>query len=160
MNRIVTAMDQRNPTRKRGPNMEWTRTMKIGGRRQASTAVELALILPFLVLFMLGAVDFGRFAYFYLAVTNGARTGAGVGSEHLFTPGTLSRWEGKIREAVIEELAGMPGFEENNVTITLRTTQEADDLWQAAVTVHYPFKTAVNWPTLKTSVELGHTVTF
>jgi len=50
------------------------------GRAQRSergaASVEFASTLPLLILILLGTIDFGRFAYAAIAVTNAARTGA------------------------------------------------------------------------------------
>jgi Flp pilus assembly protein TadG len=45
-------------------------------RRRGAAAAELAMILPLMLILVLGCVDFGRFAYSYIAVTNAARAGA------------------------------------------------------------------------------------
>ena len=45
-------------------------------RRRGGSAVELAIILPIFATLVLATVDFGRFAYNYIAVTNAARAGA------------------------------------------------------------------------------------
>ena len=46
--------------------------------RRGVTAVEFALILPLLMTIVLGCVDYGRFAYDYIAVTNAARAGTSM----------------------------------------------------------------------------------
>ena len=43
---------------------------------RANAAVELALILPMLLMLTLGAVDFGRLFYAYIAVSNSAHQAA------------------------------------------------------------------------------------
>ena len=60
-------------------------------RRSGAVAVELALILPLLVLIVLGAVDFGRFANTYIAVTNACRAGANPRSYFSRTIGKVWR---------------------------------------------------------------------
>ncbi len=45
-------------------------------RERAAAAVELALVLPLLLLIMGGIVDFGRFFYTQNMVVNAAREGA------------------------------------------------------------------------------------
>jgi Flp pilus assembly protein TadG len=45
--------------------------------------VELALALPVLILLLLGAADFGRLFYTWIAVNNAARAGAQYGSQTL-----------------------------------------------------------------------------
>ncbi len=50
-------------------------------RRSAASSVELALLLPIFILFLLFAVDFARLYYHYTIVTNCARNGALYGSD-------------------------------------------------------------------------------
>src|ERR1700678_3640138 len=45
-------------------------------RRRGSSATELALILPLFVTIVLGCVDFARFAYSDIALSNAVRAGA------------------------------------------------------------------------------------
>ncbi|HYW78410.1 MAG TPA: TadE family protein, partial [Thermoguttaceae bacterium] len=71
--------------------------------RCGAAAVELALILIPLTTLVLGAIDFGRFAHGYIAVTNAARAGAGFASMHGVTTTTLPVWELRTREAVVTE---------------------------------------------------------
>jgi hypothetical protein len=44
--------------------------------RQGQAMVELALVLPILILVLMGIIDFGRVYHGYLAVTTAAREGA------------------------------------------------------------------------------------
>jgi Flp pilus assembly protein TadG len=44
-------------------------------RRRGASATELAIILPLFITIVLSCVDFGRFAYTYIAVSNAARAG-------------------------------------------------------------------------------------
>ncbi|CAN5198787.1 hypothetical protein BH23CHL9_BH23CHL9_04030 [soil metagenome] len=44
--------------------------------------VELALILPLLLLLLLGAIDFGRVFFGWVAVTNASRVGANYAATH------------------------------------------------------------------------------
>jgi len=61
--------------------------------------IELALILPVLMLILMGIVDFGRAFNAYIIITNAAREGARYGAMH---PAD----EGGIRDRVINEAAG------------------------------------------------------
>src|SRR5438270_11392137 len=49
---------------------------RVRERRRAAAIVELALLLPFLALLFAAAADFGRVFYYYVTVTNCARSGA------------------------------------------------------------------------------------
>lgn len=121
--------------------MEWRIT-----RRRAIVAMELAIILPTLIIFFLGAIDYGRFIETDLAVTNAVRVGSARGTESPFTPETRDRWEKAIREAVLDEMSGLGRFDEEEMTLTITTTPNPDGTWAITTQVEYPFHTVVNWP--------------
>ncbi len=134
--------------------------------RRGAAAVELALILIPLTTFVLAAIDFGRFAHGYIAVTNAARVGAGFASMHRMTTTTRPVWELRTREAVLTELGDGfgPDFAEENVTMPPPTiTVDADGLRRVRVEVSYPFTTLVSWlgmwqnVTLRRAVEMRFT---
>jgi Flp pilus assembly protein TadG len=57
-------------------------------RSQAGQAlVELAFVLPILVLLILGVIEIGRYAYISILVGNAARSGAAYGAQNLSTNG-------------------------------------------------------------------------
>ncbi|MBV8515494.1 MAG: pilus assembly protein [Acidobacteria bacterium] len=55
----------------------------IGQQRNGQTVVELALLLPLLLLLMVGVIEIGRYAYFDILVSNAARAGAQYGAQSL-----------------------------------------------------------------------------
>src|SRR5262245_52455206 len=123
--------------------------------RSAAAAAELALFLPVLVLIVLGCVDFGRFAYNYIAVTNAARAGAAYGMMNNYTSSTQSTWTGSnaanpttgITQAARDELAQQIGSGNvSNVTVTVTPTIDTGTSFRRVrVQVSYPFTTIVNW---------------
>src|SRR5262249_7700073 len=94
-------------------------------RRRAAAAAELALDLPPRLL--LGALDLGRFAYTYIAVTNAAGAGAFLGANTTYTSGTYTTWQAKVQQAAAAEMGSISGFTEGNVTATAVT--ESGNLW-------------------------------
>lgn len=60
-----------------------TRRGQIGSRRNGQTLVELALLLPLLLLLLVGVTEIGRYAYFDILVSNAARAGAQYGAQSL-----------------------------------------------------------------------------
>jgi len=115
-------------------------------RRSGAVAVELALILPLLVLIVLGAVDFGRFANTYIAVTNACRAGASYGVMNNYTTSTYSTWTANITQAAKDEMTQQVGSGNiGNLTVTVATSTETGGIKRVQVTAAYPFTTVVNW---------------
>ncbi len=57
---------------------------------KAQALVEFALCLPFFVLLLLGAVEFGRFAYLAIQLTNAAKAAAQYGAQNSLTGADVS----------------------------------------------------------------------
>ena len=132
---------------------------KIAGRRSqgrsGTAAVELALILPVLTVFFLGCLDFGRFAHSYIAVVNASRAGAAFGSMNPYpnapgnppSPPTVlyTKWQSDVRQAVVDEMSQLSGFQSSNLTVTTTGISEGNGLWRVKVDVSYPFNMVINW---------------
>jgi len=123
--------------------------------RPAVAAVELAILLPVLATIVLGCIDFGRFAYYYIAVVNSARAGAAYGMMNNYTTSTLPNWKGDdsvdpttgITQAARDEMAQQIGSGNvSNVTVTVTpSTDSGSSGRRVKVQVTYPFTTIVNW---------------
>jgi hypothetical protein len=123
--------------------------------RSGTAAVELAFILPVLTIFFLGCLDFGRFAHSYIAVINASRAGAAFGSMNPYpnAPGnppsqpnaTYIQWQKDIRQAVVDEMSQLSGFQSSNLTVTTTGISEGNGLWRVKVDVSYPFNMVINW---------------
>lgn len=55
------------------------------GAEGGQSLVELALVLPMLLLLLVGTIEIGRFAYYSILVANAARAGAQYGAQGLLT---------------------------------------------------------------------------
>ncbi len=130
------------------------------GRRRAVAVTEFALTLPLLLLLLLGCTDFGRIAYTHIAVTNGARAGAGWGSVNPYTTSTATTWATQVRQAVVDEMSAMSGFDSSKLSVTASssTTGEPTGMWRVQVDVSYPFQTWINWPGISHDNTLRRTV--
>ena len=126
-------------------------------RRRGASAVELALILPLLITIVLGCIDFGRFAYYYISVTNAARVGAQFASFNPVTVATQPAWEQELRQVVLAEMP-KPRPDEDPITIPLAQVIVDGNFKRAQVTVSYPFTTKVDWPFLPNSFSLARKV--
>jgi Flp pilus assembly protein TadG len=62
-------------------------------RERGTAIVELALLLPLLMLLMLGMIELGRFIYFGILVGNAAHAGAQFGAQSLIYEGDFTGME-------------------------------------------------------------------
>jgi Flp pilus assembly protein TadG len=67
-----------------GYRLQRPRTTRAGGQRGQSL-VELALVVPILLILLVGIIEIGRFAYYSILVSNAARAGAQYGAQSLAT---------------------------------------------------------------------------
>jgi Flp pilus assembly protein TadG len=117
-------------------------------RRRGASAVELAVILPIFATLVLATVDFGRFAYNYIAVTNAARAGAAW--VMMNPPNNMASpsagWQSQNSQTVSSEMSLQPNFQSGSLTVSNVTpTSETGGTWRFTVTASYPFQTIVNW---------------
>ena len=127
--------------------------------RQGAALVELSIILFLLVIIVFGCVDFGRFALTSIAVNNAARAGASAGSMNPFTPLTRPIWEEAIRQAVINEISGIPGFREDRLSVDppeIHVDESA--AMRVRVNVAYPFEPVVPWLVIPDQFTVARTV--
>ena len=122
--------------------------------RRGAGAAELAMIFPVLALLTLGCIDFGRFAFRYIAIQNAARTGAEYGTMTSYTATTKAAWKTEIAAKVTAELADVAA----NGTVTTPSgvsvdvpdaelVPESTGLRKVRVDVTYTgFTTLVSWP--------------
>src|SRR5438067_897575 len=81
--------------------------------RRGAALIEFAIVLPVLVTVVLACVDFGRFAYTEINITNAARVGAEYGSQHPFTTNTLTQWQSSLKQLVENELKNVYNYNTN-----------------------------------------------
>ena len=137
------------------------RRNRAGCQRRGGVLIEFALVLPIMMTLVLGAIDFGRFAYYHMAVTNSDRAGAGYGRMHPCTSTTQATWQANIRDAVMKEMQGVPNYSDSSLTMSApQVTTDGDGQKRVRVQVQYPFNTLVSWPfipshfTLQRAVEM------
>jgi Flp pilus assembly protein TadG len=125
-------------------------------RRRGASATELAIILPLFVTIVLGCVDFGRFGYTYIAVSNAARAGAAwamlnppsnMGPAPAAGVAVPAGWQTSLVTAVSNEMSLQPGFQSGSLTVgTVTPVLNADNTtYRFTVTATYPFTTIVTW---------------
>ena len=74
------------------------------GPQGGQSLVELALVLPVLLLLLVGIIEIGRFSYYSILVANAARAGAQYGAQNLATAADA----GAIRAAARND--GLPSL--------------------------------------------------
>ena len=126
--------------------------------RRGAALIEFAIVLPLLVTIVLACVDFGRFAYTEINVTNAARVGAEFGSLHPYTTNTLPLWRADIRQLVENELKNIRNYNTNLLTLPNPVvTTDSDGQRRVKVSVTYPFSTLVSWPFVPSNVTIQRT---
>jgi Flp pilus assembly protein TadG len=118
--------------------------------RRGAAAVELALLLPFLSFIFVAGVDYARIFYYYLTVTNCARSGALYGS----IDDAHSLDKKGIESAAKAESAELAP----KLTVTSTTGSDSASNPFVAVTVTYPFKTIADFPGIPSAATLSRTV--
>ena len=56
---------------------------RMESRQSGQTVVEMALLLPLLLMLLVGVIEIGRYAYFDILISNAARAGAQYGAQSL-----------------------------------------------------------------------------
>ena len=125
-------------------------------------------MLPIMMTIILGCVDFGRFAYLYIAVTNAARAGAdyGIMRPTPTSPGALPAWEQGCTDTIVDELMGNTGLTRTETEAKVVVPSPVFDpalnqpaaLRKVQVQVSYPFQTLVNWPGIPRQMMLTRSV--
>jgi len=120
-----------------------------GRARNGTSAVEFAVVLPFLMFMVVVAVDFARVYRQAQVVMSASRNGALYGSD---TPAKAADTAGiqavALREAV--DLAAPP-------TVTSVTGTDADGNPYVRVTVSSPFQTITRYPGVSSSMTITRT---
>ena len=90
--------------------------------RKGAALVEFALLLPWLILIVLACIDFGRFAYLYIAVTNRARAGKKFAVMRPVTLASQPAWEAGVVAAVQDEMTNNQGYSSTNLAVSTNLT--------------------------------------
>lgn len=121
--------------------------------------MELAFVLPVLLSIVFACIDFARFVYGYIAVSNAVRVGAEYGATHRCSNYTLTSWETRVREMLEEELQNLPGFDPSLLHASVTWSDQLDGMGIVTVEADYPFETVVHWPGIPKDVTLRRAIT-
>ena len=100
-------------------------------REKGQSMVELAILLPILLIILLGIIDFGRVFFAYVTITNAAREGARYGSLHVFE-------DVIIEQRVIDEATNTVTIDSSEITVSWDDPDHPNTI---TVTVDHEFET-------------------
>lgn len=126
--------------------------------RHGVAAVELAIVLPLMLMLAIATVDFGGSVGAYLVLANAARSGADYAATHHFTPVSQAAWESRIHTAVESEMTCFRRYDSTKLQTTIGTVTNADGTIQVSIDVRYAMKTIVPWPGIPAAVPMHYRV--
>jgi Flp pilus assembly protein TadG len=132
----------------------------LGRARKGAAAVELAVLLPVLMLLFVITVDFARAFYYSISITNAARDGALWASDPTLVAANQSPYS-SYQDAALSEFKNPDGSWRFSPPPTCDPPVYGTDSKGNAyveVTVHYEFSSIVNFPTLPDTLHLQRTV--
>lgn len=135
----------------RMPNRRRDRTATGASRREGVAAVELAVLLPLLILLFVIAVDVGRIFHFSLTIQNCARAGAAYASDpHVAHESPFSTVE-EAAQADAPNLSPPP-------KITTQIGLDAAGRSYVEVTAAHTFSSISHFPGIPHQIDLARTV--
>jgi Flp pilus assembly protein TadG len=123
---------------------------RASGSRRAVAAVELAVLLPFLMFVFVAGVDFARVFYHCITLTNCARNGAVYGS----ADATHAADTAGIQAAALADATNLSP----TPTITSAVGTDADGHPCVQVTAAYTFRMITSYAGIPSSFDLSRTV--
>jgi Flp pilus assembly protein TadG len=118
--------------------------------RSGVAVVELAVLLPLLIMLFVVTVDFARVYYFSVTLTNCARAGA------MYAMDPITQDESPYANVTQAALADATNLDPQP-TVTQGSGTDSSGLPYVEVTVSYPFTTITNFPGIP-SMTLSRTV--
>lgn len=118
--------------------------------RKGTAAVELAVLVPFLMFLFVIAVDYARIFYYSLTLENCARNGALCASNAYNYPMPYSN---PTQAALADGASLNPPLKSTDVQVDNNSTNST-----VTVTINYTFQTITNYPGLPSSVNLVRSV--
>lgn len=96
--------------------------------RHGAVLIEMALILPVLILSMVIAIDLSRFLIVSSALNNAISQGINVGSATRVNDSTISNWNSAIQNAIMDTLHQYSWFNSSSLTIDIPTPSVSNGL--------------------------------
>jgi Flp pilus assembly protein TadG len=117
-------------------------------KRRGAAALELALVLPILIVLALWCVDYGRYAYYSIGVQNAARAAAEYAIMNPYTTSGKAAWSSAVTQAARDEMTNQTGYTSGSLTVTVQpvTFEKTTGLPVIQLTATYTGFTTANWP--------------
>lgn len=126
--------------------------------RPAVAAIELAVVLPLVLLFTLACTDLGRAVHLKIALSNATRVGAEYGSMRKVTAINRDDWIANVQQVVTADLQATPAFSEIAALVQVDTEAAELGLYRVKVQAQCDFETAVDWPGIPHQIDLQSSV--
>jgi Flp pilus assembly protein TadG len=116
--------------------------------RPGAAAMELAVVLPLLILLAVMCVDYGRYAYYSIAVQNAARAGAEYAIMNSYATSGQAAWDAAVAQAALDEMTNQTGYNAGAMGVSASVKfEKSTGLPIITVTASYTgFKNVINWP--------------
>jgi len=137
----------------------WQRTEIERGRRKATAAIELVLVLPILITVIGGVADLGRIIKGDMTLSNAVRIGGDYAMSHRFSVDEGNEWKLRVRDAVLLESANLNRFDPTLLTVVVTTNVESDVHTLVTIEATYPVGWTLFWVTPGSRINLHHSVT-
>ncbi len=123
-----------------------------GTTRRGAAAVELAILLPFLIFMFLVAIDFCRVYYYTQTLQGCARNAALYASRTMYANSGTSPEDAARQAALAEGVSLNPPLRPEDITVT----SSSDSV---TVEIRYPIPTIATYPGVASDLVLSRTVT-
>lgn len=148
------------------------KTRRLSQRENGSALIELALILPLILLLFMGAVDLGRAFYYSNAVAKAAESGALYGSQNPTDTSGMVLTSDNAMQAAFNSAQDMSGVNATasygcecsngsglSASCTSAPACTSNQVYYVTVTANATYKTLLPWPGIPSSYNLSSTVT-
>ncbi len=123
-------------------------------RSRGQSVVELAVLLPILVVILAGAADFGRGLTAYIAISGATREGAAYGMQSADQAAN----EAEIATTVRNDIGNGGEIWGTDVVVVSDTGPDSQNYEQVVVTVSYAFSPIIPIPGLPSTINMDRTV--
>lgn len=132
-----------------------------GHKRSGVAMVELALILPILILVMVLAIDLSRFLIVSISLNNALNQGVATGAITPLSTSATNTWKAAIENTIQQSLSQYSWYQPGNLVVTIPTPSTTNGLVDSQgfrslmVSLKYRSDLVFPWPGLAKSYELN-----